>query len=67
MKIMPLKDHPKFLKNSNKVSISGNKVLRFPVFYRVDTRTPKPGDPDYCGTYTPPAPYGTKVTMLSED
>jgi len=64
MKVLSLKNHPKYLENrsnSNKNPIGGNKVLRFPVFYRVDTRVPEPGDPDYCGTYTPPAPYENNI------
>ena len=60
MKVLNLMNHPKFLKNnsgSNKNTNCGEKVIRFPVFYRVENKVIKLGDPGYCETYTPPAPY----------
>jgi len=39
-----------------------DNVIPFPVRYPCpeDMKQPKPGEPGYFGTWTPPAPYGDK-------
>ncbi len=44
------------------------KIFHIHVQYKIDDNEfPQPGDPEYCGTYTPPAPYNYRKTETKKE